>query len=105
MRVIEGRIAAGLGEFLPAIRDFIAARDGFADRGLPYDADIVSLDLALLWLQHGNYKALRAVLDETLLIFYTLDIERDAVAAVFVLYEAAQKEKVTEALVRATAER
>jgi tetratricopeptide (TPR) repeat protein len=105
VRGIEGRIAAGLGEFLPAVRAFTAARDGFADRELPYDAALVSLELALLWLEHGNYGALRKVLDEILLLFHTLDIERDAVAAVFVLYEAARKKEVTEALVRATAER
>jgi tetratricopeptide (TPR) repeat protein len=105
VRVIEGRIAAGLGEFLSAVRHYTAARDGFADRELPYDAALVSLDLALLWLEHGNYRALRKILDETLLLFHTLDIERDAVAAVFVLYEAARKQVVTEALVRATAER
>src|SRR5262249_52944490 len=83
VRTLEGRIAAGLGEFLPAVRAFTAARDGFAERELPYDAALVSLDLALLWLEHGNYEGLRTVLEETLFLFHTLDIERDAVAAVF----------------------
>jgi len=46
-RWLEGKVQLGLGAPEKAVREFTAVRDGFADQKLPYDASLVSLELAI----------------------------------------------------------
>ncbi|HEX6864832.1 MAG TPA: hypothetical protein VF414_18520, partial [Thermoanaerobaculia bacterium] len=50
---LEARIAAGLGRPEEAERKLRELRDAFVEQGLGYDASIVTLDLAALYLEQG----------------------------------------------------
>jgi hypothetical protein len=104
-RWLEGMIAAGLGEYLPAVWAYEEARAGFADLKLPYETALVSLDLAALWLEHGQLGEIEPLLQEVLLTFSVLAIGREAAAAILLLYEAARQKQITLELVRRTIER
>jgi hypothetical protein len=49
----QGRIAAGLGRRAEAIAALRQVRTDFAARGIPYDAALATLDLAVLLLEEG----------------------------------------------------
>ncbi|HVG09308.1 MAG TPA: hypothetical protein VNM67_16495 [Thermoanaerobaculia bacterium] len=102
-RWLEGRIASGLGDHIEAERSFQDVRSGFAEASLPYDLALVSLDLAALWLEQGRTQEIRALLDETVTIFQTRGIRREAIAALLMLREAIGRERATAVLLRTVA--
>ena len=75
-------------------------REGFLQEGSGYDAAIVSMDLALLYLRQGRPAELKALAKEMLPIFRSQDIHRETVAALVLFQEAAREEQVTAAFVR-----
>ncbi len=52
-RWLLGRLNANCGVLDEAAFHLLAARDGFAERNLRYDAALATVDLALVWLQGG----------------------------------------------------
>lgn len=92
VRWIEGLIHAGLGDFARAESDLTAARRGFEAAGSPYNAALVSLDLAAAWLQQGKTKEVRRLVEEMIATFRALRIAREAVAALLILREACDRE-------------
>lgn len=53
----------------------------FLDAGLGYDASLVALDLARLYLQAGRKAEVRAPADEMLTVFLSHDLHHHALAA------------------------
>lgn len=102
-RWLEGRIASGLGEPAEAERSFREVRAGFGRASLLYDLALVSLDLAALWLEQGRTREIQALLGETVAIFESRGIRREAIAALLMLREAIERERATAALVRTVA--
>lgn len=97
---LDGRIAARLGcfeEAEPALREvrrrFLAAENG-------YDASLVTLDLAHLYLEAGRAAEVRALAMEMLDLFLPRDIHPQALAALAVFQEAAERDGATPGLVR-----
>ncbi len=102
---LRGKIAAGLGEPAEAERLFRETRDGFARQGNGYDAAMASLDLALLYLEEGRTAEVQPLAGEMVALFESRDVHREALAAVRLFQEAAQREEVTARMVRELAGR
>lgn len=95
-RWLLARIDAGNGEHERAERAFIELRQGFEEVRQPYDAAVVSLDLASLWLRQGDRspydpaaaeakRSGRQLVLEAAQGFLELQIGREALAAVLLL--------------------
>jgi tetratricopeptide (TPR) repeat protein len=97
---LRGKIAQAQGDFAAAESAFLQMRDGFLQEELGYDAAIVSMDLALLYLRQGRTAELKALAREMLPIFRSQDVHREAVAALVLFQEAVREEQITAAFVR-----
>jgi len=95
---LEGKCAAGLGQRDKAVTSLEQVRRAFEDRKLPFDFALASLDLALLYRQEGRFAEIRALAGEMLKIFQAQQVHREAIGALIVFQEAAEKEQVTAAL-------
>lgn len=96
---LEGRIAVRLGrlaEAEPALRE---VRRRFLAEGHGYDASLVTLDLAHLYLEKGRTAEVRTLASELLDVFLAHDIHRQALAALAVFQQAAEKDSATPGLV------
>jgi tetratricopeptide (TPR) repeat protein len=85
LRLLEGRIHAGIEEPERAERDFEEARRGFAELGQPYMATLVLLDLAVLHIRQGRDEDARREALEAADIFLGLNIGREAAVAMMLL--------------------
>ncbi|HKH47725.1 MAG TPA: hypothetical protein VKM72_23960 [Thermoanaerobaculia bacterium] len=100
LRWLEGKIHAGLGKLWRAEQVLHEVRTGLRERGQEYDAALVGLDLAAVWLQQGNNAAVRDLAEEILQTFAALGVQREALKAVRYLREACRREIATPALVQ-----
>lgn len=87
---LTGRIAAGLAGGQEAEASLLVARAGFLLQGIAYDAALVSIDLAKLYLGQRRMTEARALAAETLPVFQALGVHRETLAASRILEEAAQ---------------
>lgn len=94
-RWIQGRIAAGEGDYVAAERHLRATRDAFLADMSGINAALVSLDLALVCLQTGQSRKLRALAEEMVLVFGNADIHREAMAALMLFQEAVRQDAIT----------
>jgi hypothetical protein len=97
---LEGRIAARLGRPDEAEAKLREVRRRFLEDGFGYDASLVTLDLAHVYLQEGRKAEVRALADEMLTVFLSHDIHRQALAALAVFQQAAEVEGATQLLVQ-----
>lgn len=97
---LEGRIAIGLGRLEEAEQRLRAVRGRFIERGLGYDASMVTLDLAGLYLQEGRSAEVRELALEMLPIFLSHDVHRQALAALAAFQHAAEMDRATPDFVR-----
>lgn len=100
---VKGKISRGLGQIDHAESLFLAARDGFLGEGIPYDTALVSLELASLYAKQGRAADLKRLAAEMVPIFSSLNIHREALAALAFLRQAVQAERASEALVASVA--
>ena len=99
-RWLEGWLAAGLGRRDEAIAALEQVREDFNTREIPYDAALATLELATLYLEEGRTGEVRLVASELKWIFKAEGIEREALAALRLFYEAAEQEALTVELAR-----
>lgn len=102
-RWIEGIIYRGVGRLEDAERTLTAVRDGFLERGIALQASLASMDLAGVLAAQGRYRELRRLVCEAHAVFRAERLERRALAAVLMLREAAEAERVSEQLAVAVA--
>ena len=95
LRGIEGKVFVGLGELDRASRAFQQAKDGFLEKGMNYDAALVSFELAALWLREGKRDKVRELLQEMLEIFRARYIAREAIAALIMLRDSANSNELS----------
>lgn len=103
LRWLEGKIHAGLGKLWRAEQVLGEVRNGFLERGQGYEAALVGLDLAAVWLRQDNHAAVRDLAEEILEAFAVLGIQREGIKAVRYLREACRREMATPALVQRVA--
>lgn len=102
---LKGKIARGTERLAEAIARLDAALTGFAAAGARYDAALVALELAELYLDAGRLADGRRVAAEALPLFTSFRIPREAAAALSQLRRALDRQIVLNAaLVRRLAE-
>ncbi len=89
---LAGRVAAGLGRRQEAMADFEQVRWDFAAKGLGYDMALASLDLAQLYLEEGRTTEVKAIAEQTVSVFASRQIHREALAALTLFRRAAETE-------------
>ena len=92
---VKGKIARGLGQADQAESLLLAARDGFIQEGIPYDTALISLEIATLYAEQGRRADLRRLAEQMVPIFSSLNIHREALAALACLKQAAETNRVT----------
>jgi tetratricopeptide (TPR) repeat protein len=95
LRGIEGKIAAGLGDYERAAELFTGVRRDLDAFGLGYQAALISLDLAAVYLRLGRKADVRALIQEMVATFRSVGVEREANAALLMLSDAAERDQTT----------
>ncbi len=101
LRWLEGRIATGLGELDRAEEALGEAQRAFEEIGLSYHVALVSLDLATVLLEKGKTREVRRIVEETVTIFRSRRIAREALAALLLLREALEADRGSLGLLQA----
>jgi tetratricopeptide (TPR) repeat protein len=92
---LQGKIAFATWRLEEAEQAFLEVRHGFTVQGNGYDAAMVSLDLALLYLKEGRTAEVQAIAAEMHTLFGAQEIHREATAALLLFQEAAEREALT----------
>lgn len=99
-RWLEGLVAAAEGRSEEGIATLQEARAACLAEEVGYDAALVSLDLAVLYLAENRTADTKVLAEEMLTIFQSLDVSREAFAALILFHRAALQEQATVELVR-----
>jgi tetratricopeptide (TPR) repeat protein len=97
---LEAEIAAGMGDLVTAEATFQQIRQDLDDAGLAYQASLVSLDLAGVWLRQGRTAEVRGLVTEMVATFRVLGTEREALSALHLLRDALERDQATLDVVR-----
>ncbi len=100
---LEGRIQAGLGDREGAIATFDQVRTDFTAKNRFADAALAGLDLAILYLRANQTAETRDLASQMTTVFSNLDIKREALAAVRLFLDAAERETATVEMARRAA--
>ncbi|HEV7504202.1 MAG TPA: tetratricopeptide repeat protein [Thermoanaerobaculia bacterium] len=92
---LSGRIASRLGYAAEAERTLDEARQRFLAEGHGYDASLVTLDLAELYLRQGRSAEVRELAASMISVFLSQDVHRQAAAALAVFQRAAELDEAT----------
>ncbi len=99
-RWLEGRIHAGLGDFETANQALSEVRAEASRRELGYEVAMVSLELALVYLDLGDPARVQELAEELTPVFLSQELHRHAVAAVYLFRDAARAQRATAGFVR-----
>ena len=100
LRWAQGRIFVGMGETRQAIEVFQALRQEFAERGIAYDAALVTLELTALYAREDRFGDVKELSLEMAEIFRAHEVHREGLAALLFFQKAAERERVTAKLAR-----
>lgn len=100
---VRARILRGMGKLELAESLYLAARDGFLAEGIPYVTALLSLEIATLYAERGRTADLKRLASEMLPIFTSLQIHREALAALTFLKQAIEAEQAGLDLIEAVA--
>ena len=95
---LQGHLAAALGRDVMAERELSRALYGYEGLEMPYEAALVSLELAVLYARCGLFGELERLTGEILPIFQSLGIEPEAHATVLLRRSAIQRERAVDLL-------
>jgi tetratricopeptide (TPR) repeat protein len=96
----QGQLLRDLGHLRAAEAALLLARQGFAERDLFYEAAVVSLDLAGVYVRLGAAADLERTVARTIPIFRSLGVDRDALAALLQLRSLGGQEQKALELIR-----
>jgi tetratricopeptide (TPR) repeat protein len=102
LHVLEGEVAAGLGDLVTAEATFQQIRQDLEAAGRGYLAALVSLDLASVWLRQGRTAEVRSLIAEVVATFRALGVEREALSALHMLQDALDREQAVLEILRLT---
>jgi tetratricopeptide (TPR) repeat protein len=103
LRWLEGIVAVGLGRLEQAEVAFREVRGSYVQLSLDWDAAMVSLDLAGIFVRQGRSTDLLVLAEEMLAIFTARGIHREALQALAYLCSAARSEGVGITLIQEVA--
>ncbi len=92
---LQGRIAAGLGRSQEARSLLAQARRAFVLRGRSYDVALALLEEAVLLLDEGRITEVKALAGELTRVFEDKGVHREALAALRLFHEAAERDEAT----------
>ncbi len=101
----EGQLLRELGHLRAAETSLLRARKGFLQRGLAYEVALVSLDISTVYIKLSDTEKLRQTINETMPIFRSLRIGREALASLLQLQQVADQEHQALALIHLLSER
>jgi len=93
--ILRAKIAHGLGRGAEAERCYLAARDGFAERDLPFHAALISLDLAQLYVEEGRSRELAELAAWMVAVFESRELPARANVALMLFQQAVAAKQVT----------
>jgi tetratricopeptide (TPR) repeat protein len=96
----EGQLLRDMGHLQEAESKLLDAQKGFLDRGLAYEAAILALDLAALYLKTGSTEDVRQTATAAVPIFRALGVDRDALASLRQLQQVADQDQQAMELIR-----
>lgn len=96
---LEGRLARAEERWNDAEQLLGQVRNGWLAQGMGYDAALVSLDLAELYLASGRTAKVKALARQLAPIFESRGVHREALAALVLFEKAARTERLTAELV------
>jgi transcriptional regulator with XRE-family HTH domain len=96
----EGRVIAGLGKIEEGIALLARVRGEFAARNMAYDVALVSLEIAIFYAGQGRTDQVKTLARHMTPIFQAHAIHREALAALTIFRQAAEREQVTQGLAR-----
>ena len=102
VRWLSARVAAGLGRRHEAVALFEELLAQFTGRHNPYNAALVSLELAALHLEEGKTAEVQTLTKQLVCIFGAQGIHREAVGALMLFCDAARNDAATVELARST---
>jgi tetratricopeptide (TPR) repeat protein len=103
LKWVDGRVAAGLGDYDRARTLLTEVRQTFLTGSNPYEAALATLDLVIPDLQEGKTAEVRELADEMVTVFRDHDVPREGLAALLLFQEAARRETATADLAREVA--
>lgn len=100
LRWVGARVAHALGDLDRAEAELVEVRQRFEEHEEAYDFALVSLDLAILYMEQRRTGEVRALAEEMLPIFTSRRIHQHALAALVLFQRAAEAETATVAYVQ-----
>jgi transcriptional regulator with XRE-family HTH domain len=97
---LEGRIASGLGRRAEALARLAEARRGFEELKMSYDVALALLEEAVLLLEEGRAAEVQTLAHDLTKVFAENGVHREALAALRLFHEAAQREEATAEMAR-----
>jgi len=97
---LQAKVAAGQGRAEEAMAKLEKVSSDFTDRQLPYEAALSSLDLAIIWLKAGRNAEVALIALGMNWIFEAKKIQREALMALRLFCDAAEREAATVELAR-----
>jgi transcriptional regulator with XRE-family HTH domain len=95
LRWVKGRVLAGFGRLDEAVGILTLVRGEFAARDIAYDTALVSLELATLYAKQGRATEVKTLARHLVPIFQAEEVHREALAALTVFRQAAERESLT----------
>jgi tetratricopeptide (TPR) repeat protein len=102
LRWTVGRLALNLEVFDVAEKELTAARQFFAEQGMPYHSAVTGLELAALWFRQGETAKVKGIVGNLVRVLGRA-LQREALAAILVLKKALQREHASVELIESTA--
>jgi tetratricopeptide (TPR) repeat protein len=99
LRAVEGKIHAGLCRLTRAERAFNEAREEFLRRGQMYEAAVLGLELASVWLRQGRAAQVQELAEEMYETFEDLGVQMEAAKALQFVHEACRLQAVTVSMI------
>jgi tetratricopeptide (TPR) repeat protein len=105
LEFLEGQIALALGRLAQAEGIFREVRRSFGEKEMALDAALASMDLAVVYARQGRHAEMQGLAQEVLQIFKSRELHREAIAALIVFQQAAERNGVTLGLIQEVTER